>query len=98
VIGMQALESFAPSTAIRAGAGSLAPFHADSVTLRHLRTPAEIEAVLPLRDEIDLSVHLSAGQTFHTLEKKEMKSASWALSRPTESSSAPSDWCRWATA
>ena len=47
------------------------------VRLVHLRTPAQIERVLPLRDEIDLSVHTAAGRSFHELEKKE---TSWGLS------------------
>jgi hypothetical protein len=44
---------------------------AGRVTLRHLRTRAEIERVLPLRDGIDLSVHQAAGGQFELLEKKE---------------------------
>jgi len=47
------------------------------VQLVHLRTPGEIARVLPLRDEIDLSVHTAAGRSFHELEKKE---TSWASS------------------
>lgn len=43
----------------------------DEVRLLHLRTPAEIARVLPLREEIDLSVHAAAGRCFHELEKKE---------------------------
>ena len=42
------------------------------VTLRHLKTPREIEAVLSLRDGIDLSAHASAAD-FRSLEKKETK-------------------------
>ena len=55
---------------------------AADVRLRHLRTPGEIERVLPLREEIDLSAHTAAGRSFHELEKKE---TSWA-------SSARSSW------
>jgi hypothetical protein len=43
----------------------------EGVVLRHLRTPAEIESVLHLREEIDLSVHASASSNFASLEKKE---------------------------
>lgn len=50
-----------------------------SVVLRHLRTPAEIESILHLRGEIDLSAHTA---DFLSLEKKE---TSWG-------SSARSNW------
>jgi hypothetical protein len=43
----------------------------EPVLLRHLVTPREIEAVLPLRDGIDLSAHAAAGAAFYELEKKE---------------------------
>jgi hypothetical protein len=56
----------------------------DSVVLRHLRSQKEIESVLHLRNEIDLSVHHSAGSNFAALEKKEMKSALSSLSSFTE--------------
>ncbi|TFY97800.1 hypothetical protein [Ramlibacter rhizophilus] len=49
----------------------------DPVVLRHLKTPQEIEAVLPLRGGIDLSAHTAAGDSFVSLEKKE---TNWALS------------------
>ena len=49
----------------------------DEVRLVHLRTPAEIARVLPLREEIDLSVHAAAGRSFLELEKKE---TSWGSS------------------
>jgi hypothetical protein len=52
------------------------------VRLVHLRTPAQIACVLPLRDEIDLSAHTAAGRSFHELEKKE---TSWASSVPSNS-------------
>lgn len=48
----------------------------DRVQLRHLRTHAQIEQVLPLRQEIDLSAH-AADDEFLRLEKKEMN---WGLS------------------
>ena len=50
---------------------------ADQVVLRHLVTPQEIEAVLPLREGIDLSAHAAAGDAFLSLEKKE---TSWVSS------------------
>ena len=53
------------------------PDSAGGVVLRHLKTPADIESVLDLRDEIDLSVHASVSSNFALLEKKE---TSWALS------------------
>ncbi|MEJ7932442.1 hypothetical protein WG922_20890 [Ramlibacter sp. AN1015] len=43
----------------------------EPVLLRHLTTPCEIEAVLPLREGIDLSAHAAAGAAFLALEKKE---------------------------
>jgi hypothetical protein len=55
----------------------------DSVVLRHLRTCKEIESVLHLRSEIDLSVHHSAGSDFAALEKKETNSALSLLSSCT---------------
>lgn len=56
------------------------PRSAGGVVLRHLRTPAEIESVLELRDEIDLSVHASVSSNFTSLEKKE---TSWGLCSPS---------------
>jgi hypothetical protein len=50
----------------------------DQVVLRPLKSPAEIQSVLHLREEIDLSVHAAAGPQFMTLEKKET-SAGWSL-------------------
>jgi hypothetical protein len=50
---------------------------ADQVVLHHLVTPQQIEAVLPLREGIDLSAHAAAGDAFLALEKKE---TSWASS------------------
>ena len=49
----------------------------EAVTLRHLKTSSEIESVLHLREEIDLSVHASASSNFAALEKKE---TNWGLS------------------
>jgi hypothetical protein len=60
--------------------GSMSPQNGppaiDRVVLRHLKTESEIEAVLHLREEIDLSAHYSAGN-FASLEKKE---TNWGLS------------------
>jgi len=52
------------------------------VQLVHLRTPAQIKRVLPLREEIDLSVHTAAGRSFHELEKKQ---TNWVSSVPSSS-------------
>lgn len=43
----------------------------DEVTLRHLRTPSQVQSVLHLREEIDLSVHAATASNFADLEKKE---------------------------
>jgi len=51
----------------------------NEVTLRHLRTPSQIQSVLHLREEIDLSVHAAAASNFADLEKKEMSAASSEL-------------------
>ena len=56
--------------------GMRMPLPVQDVTLRHLKTPREIEQVLHLREEIDLSVHLAAGGDFLAREKKET-SAAW---------------------
>jgi hypothetical protein len=75
------------------------PCVARDVVLRHLKDPAEIEGVLHLRDEIDLSVHAAGGlQQFESLEKKETSAGSCSLSTCTASGSAPSASFRWATA
>lgn len=58
----------------------------DSVVLRPLRSRAEIESILHLRSEIDLSAHNSDGSGFASLEKKETNSGSSALSNLTETS------------
>lgn len=63
------------------GAGMMVPLPAlsgiESVVLRHLKTREQIESVLHLREEIDLSVHSSASSNFASLEKKE---TSWGSS------------------
>ena len=58
----------------------------DSVVLRHLKTPAEIESVMHLRGEIDLSVHASASSDFASLEKKETNWGSCSHSSSTGNS------------
>lgn len=69
-----------------------------AVVLRHLRTPAQVAAVLHLREEIDLSVHAAADpQHFSALEKKETNAALSMASTSRVKRSAPSDSCRWAT-
>lgn len=55
------------------------------VALRHLRTPADIERVLPLRGGIDLSAHQAHKRLFNQLEKKETNWASSARSSSTAS-------------
>jgi hypothetical protein len=62
------------------------PLSADSVVLRHLRSRSEIEGVMHLRGEIDLSVHNSAGSGFLSLEKKETNSGLSSLLTSTGTS------------
>ena len=71
------------------------PHGIEAVVLRHLKTASEIESVMHLRDEIDLSVHASA--SFGALEKKETNWGSCSRSSLTVTSSARSAWCPWAT-
>lgn len=54
------------------------------VVLHHLRTREEIDSIVFLRDEIDLSVHTAAGASFEILEKKETNAASCAASSSPE--------------
>jgi hypothetical protein len=58
------------------------PTDFEGVVLRHLTTRSEIESVMHLREEIDLSVHTSASSQFASLEKKE---TSWGSSSPSSS-------------
>jgi hypothetical protein len=51
-------------------------YRVDDIVLRHLKTDAEIDSVLHLREEIDLSIHAASGQGFTALEKKETSVAS----------------------
>src|SRR4051812_34471698 len=67
------------------------------VVLHHLRTPSEIEEIVHLRGEIDLSVHAAAGPQFERLEKKETSAASCAASNSAVSGWGRSGSCRWAT-
>lgn len=48
-------------------------FRVQGVVLHHLQLPAEINQILCLREEIDLSVH-TVKSNFESLEKKETKS------------------------
>jgi hypothetical protein len=52
--------------------------HIEEFGLRHLKTLAEIEQILHLREAIDLSVHSSTD--FLALEKKETSAVSWGPS------------------
>jgi hypothetical protein len=70
---------------------------AQEIVLRHLPTPSDIEAVLHLREGIDLSVH-AADSNFTRLEKKETTSGWLVPSSWTARLSAPSASFPWATA
>ena len=50
----------------------------EEVALRHLKTSAEIEQILHLREAIDLSVHSAGSPDFRLLEKKETNAGSSA--------------------
>lgn len=63
-----------------------APSSTGRVVLRHLQTAREIESVLELRAEIDLSVHASVSSNFASLEKKETNWGSCSLSSSTGTS------------
>jgi hypothetical protein len=94
---MTALHLHTPSTAAATAFGPR-PSLAEHVVLRHLRSAAEIESVMHLREEIDLSVHTAAGrQQFEALEKKETSAASCSVSSWTARRSGRSASCRWAT-
>lgn len=72
-----------PQADIRAhiqSAGACAPMMSERLAVRQLRTPAEIEAILHLRDAIDLSVHAASSPEFLAREKKETRAASWVRS------------------
>lgn len=72
-----------PQADIRASiqsVGACAPMMSERLSIRQLRTPAEIEAILHLREAIDLSVHAASGPEFIAREKKETRAASWARS------------------
>jgi hypothetical protein len=73
---LQSLHSAVPARQLPPSFGSEPQSFSDRVQLRHLRSHAEIEQVLPLRQEIDLSAH-AMGDEFLRLEKKETK---WGLS------------------
>jgi hypothetical protein len=72
------------------------PLPIQDVVLHHLRTPDQIENVIFLRDEIDLSVHTAAGRQFEELEKKETTAGSFTGSSLAANGSARSASSRWA--
>lgn len=69
--------AFAPSAPAFERGHSLA---VEELGLRHLKTLAEIEEILYLREAIDLSVHSRAHSDFVALEKKETSAVSSVLS------------------
>lgn len=56
------------------------PASIEAVVLRHLRTPQEIDSILHLRENIDLSVLSGIDSDFLDLEKKETNSGSCSVS------------------
>jgi hypothetical protein len=73
--------------------------HIHDVVLHRLRTPEEIESIVSLRGEIDLSVHAASGRRqFESLEKKETSAVSCSVSNSAASGSARSASFPWATA
>lgn len=66
--------------------------HAQQLAIRHLRTRAEIETIMHLRDAIDLSVHAAAPQ-FLAREKKETNAVLSGLSNCRGKSSGRSGSC-----
>jgi hypothetical protein len=52
------------------------PMAIDQLSVRHLTSAPEIEKILHLREEIDLSAHSPAGPAFRELEKKETSAGS----------------------
>ena len=70
----------------------------DELELRHLRSPADFDAVRALRGHIDLSAHLGVDPQFHDGEKIEMSWAWPSLSKCEGKSSAPSGRFRCVTA
>ncbi|HSV45618.1 MAG TPA: hypothetical protein VLJ58_07495 [Ramlibacter sp.] len=69
---------------------------APEVTLRHLRSHAEIGAILHLRENIDLSVHVAADSNFLELEKKETNAAWFSRSSLKGTPLEPSGSFPWA--
>jgi hypothetical protein len=77
---MQTQTVHAPSAPAMDFARQPKDFATQDVTLRHLKTPADIATVLHLRGEIDLSAHTAAGaDEFARLEKKETSAGSSTL-------------------
>jgi hypothetical protein len=83
-----------PPVAVRCSgadaAPSLAQVPVEELRLRHLRTPGEIAQIIHLREEIQLPAAALADPGFRAREKKETRTASWALLRFGAFSSAPS--------
>jgi hypothetical protein len=69
----------------------------NDVVLHRLQGPGEVQQVMHLRDEIDLSVHAAAGPQFGMLEKKETSAASCTDSSWVATGSARSGSSRWAS-
>lgn len=75
--------------------GGLRTQTVNDFAIRRLKTSLEIEDILYLREEIDLSVHEAAGAAFSALEKKETNAALSAHSNCRGKSSGRSEWCQW---
>ena len=95
IAGLGRLSACAPQ---RASVLERDALQVEDVVLHHLRSPADIKSIVPLREEIDLSVHAAAGaQHFERLEKKETSAVSSTASSSGASGSARSASSRWAT-
>lgn len=92
---LQTQERSAPVFAPFAG-GERLPLDPQAIVLRPLRTAADIEQVLSLRDGIDVAASRASPAEFRRLEKKETSAASWSPSRPKARRSGPSASSRWA--
>ena len=88
--------SHAPLAPLHSPSGARGTLPLDKLRLRHLRSASEIQSIVHLRDEIDLSVHAAAGPHFEALEKKETSAASSAVSSTAATGSGRSASCRWA--
>jgi len=65
------LQTAVPYTSGSAFMPARVPSSVNDFSIRHLKTHAEIERILSLRNEIDLSVHTAHEADFFTREKKE---------------------------